>query len=58
MRAARSSARRSTATSTRWAESYGYDGELNRTVTVSTAAITEALRNVYPNPRLLEELGS
>ncbi|GAA0648769.1 S46 family peptidase [Brevundimonas lenta] len=37
--------------------SFGYDGELNRTVTVSTAAITEALRNVYPNPRILEELG-
>ncbi|MBB5746650.1 S46 family peptidase [Brevundimonas variabilis] len=37
--------------------SYGYDGELNRTVTVSTAAITEALRNVYQQPRLLEELG-
>lgn len=37
--------------------SFGYDGDLNRTVTVSTAAITEALRNVYPNPRILEELG-
>ncbi|CAN5376855.1 S46 family peptidase [soil metagenome] len=37
--------------------SYGYDGELNRTVTVSTAAITEALRHVYPQPRLLAELG-
>jgi hypothetical protein len=37
--------------------SYGYDGELNRTVTVSTAAITEALRNIYPQPRLLRELG-
>jgi hypothetical protein len=36
---------------------FGYDGELNRTVTVSTAAITEALRNVYHQPRLLEELG-
>lgn len=36
---------------------FGYDGELNRTVTVSTAAITEALRNVYRQPRLLEELG-
>ncbi len=36
---------------------YGYDGTLNRTVTVSTAAITEALRNVYQQPRLLEELG-
>ncbi|MDY6922941.1 MAG: S46 family peptidase [Pseudomonadota bacterium] len=37
--------------------SFGYDGELNRTVTVSTAAITEVLRTVYPNPRILEELG-
>lgn len=37
--------------------SFGYDGTLNRTVTVSTAAITEALRNVYQQPRLLEELG-
>ena len=36
---------------------FGYDGELNRTITVSTAAITEALRNVYRQPRLLEELG-
>ncbi|MDP1912792.1 S46 family peptidase [Brevundimonas sp.] len=36
---------------------YGYDGELNRTVSVSTAAITEAFRNIYPSPRLLEELG-
>ena len=37
--------------------SYGYDGALNRTVTDSTAAITEALRNVYDQPRLLRELG-
>jgi hypothetical protein len=37
--------------------SYGYDGALNRTVTVSTAAITEALRNIYHQPRLLAELG-
>ena len=37
--------------------SFGYDPELNRTVTVSTAAITEALRNVYNQPRLLRELG-
>lgn len=36
---------------------YGYDGALNRTVTVSTAAITESLRNVYRQPRLLQELG-
>ena len=37
--------------------SFGYDGDLNRTVSVSTAAITEALRTVYPNPRILAELG-
>ena len=37
--------------------SFGYDPEPNRTVTVSTAAITEALRNVYNQPRLLRELG-
>ena len=37
--------------------SYGYDAALNRTVTVSTAAITEALRTVYRQPRLLAELG-
>ncbi len=37
--------------------SFGYDGNLNRTVSVSTAAITEALRNVYNQPRLLQELG-
>jgi len=37
--------------------SFGYDPELNRTVTVSTAAITEALRNIYPSPRILQELG-
>jgi hypothetical protein len=36
---------------------YGYDAALNRTVSVSTAAVTEALRTVYPQPRLLEELG-
>ena len=37
--------------------SYGYDAALNRTVTVSTAAITEALRTVYRQPHLLAELG-
>jgi V8-like Glu-specific endopeptidase len=35
---------------------YGYDGETNRTVTVSTAAITEALRTVYDQPQLVAEL--
>ncbi|WP_298127869.1 S46 family peptidase [Brevundimonas sp.] len=36
---------------------FGYDAALNRTVSVSTAAITESLRVVYPQPRLLRELG-
>jgi hypothetical protein len=36
---------------------FGYDGTMNRTVVVSTAAITEALRTVYDQPRLLAELG-
>ncbi len=36
---------------------FGYDGTVNRTVVISTAAITEALRNVYGQPRLLHELG-
>jgi hypothetical protein len=36
---------------------FGYDGALNRTVSVSTSAITESLRVVYPQPRLLRELG-
>ncbi len=37
--------------------SFGYDGSVNRTVVVSTAAVTEALRKVYDQPRLLRELG-
>jgi hypothetical protein len=37
--------------------SFGYDEALNRSVSVSTAAITEALRTVYRQSRLLEELG-
>ena len=37
--------------------SFGYDGNLNRTLTLSTAAITEALRTVYRQPNLMEELG-
>ena len=36
---------------------YGYDGNLNRTVVVSTAAVDEALRNIYPAPALVAELG-
>ncbi len=35
---------------------YGYDGTLNRTVAVSTAAITEALRKVYGADGLASEL--
>lgn len=35
---------------------YGYDGALNRTVTVSTAAITEALDKVYGQAALVKEL--
>jgi V8-like Glu-specific endopeptidase len=35
---------------------YGYDPALNRTVAVSTAAVEEALKNIYPAPGLLAEL--
>ena len=35
---------------------YGYDGTLNRTVVVSTQAIDEALRTLYPAPALVAEL--
>jgi hypothetical protein len=35
---------------------YGYDPTLNRTVVVSTAAVDEALRTIYPAPALLAEL--
>jgi hypothetical protein len=35
---------------------YGYDPALNRTVVVSTEAVTEALRDIYPAPALLAEL--
>jgi hypothetical protein len=37
---------------------YAYDGRLNRTVSVTTAAITEALRKVYKADRLVAELKS
>jgi hypothetical protein len=36
---------------------YGYDGTMNRTVVVSSAAVTEALRKVYGQSALLKELG-
>ena len=35
---------------------YGYDGTLNRSVAVSTAAVTEALRKVYGAQALADEL--
>lgn len=35
---------------------YGYDPQLNRSVAVSTAAVEEALKNIYPAPALLAEL--
>ena len=35
---------------------FGYEGDTNRTVTVSTAAITEALTDVYDQPQLVAEL--
>jgi len=36
---------------------FGYDGRVNRTVTVSTAAVSEALVKVYGATRLATELG-
>jgi hypothetical protein len=35
---------------------YGYQGDVNRTVVVSTAAISHALAVIYPAPALLKEL--
>jgi hypothetical protein len=35
---------------------YGYDGTLNRSVSVSTEAIQEALEKIYPAPALVVEL--
>jgi len=35
---------------------YGYDPSLNRTVSVSTAAVQEALEVIYPAPNLVKEL--
>ena len=35
---------------------YGYDGTLNRTVSVSTAAVQEALETIYPAPHIVAEL--
>lgn len=39
------------------AGSFAYDGRMNRTVALSTAVITEALREVYHQGQLLKELG-
>ena len=39
------------------AGAFAYDGRLNRTIALSTAAMTEALRNVYGQTHLLKELG-
>ena len=49
-------ARLSTAISKAWAAPSDFDDRVNRTVSVSTAAITEALRNVYGNETLAAEL--
>ena len=35
---------------------FGYDGALNRTVAVSTAAIQEGLEKIWPAPALVAEL--
>lgn len=35
---------------------FGYDGALNRTVVVSTAAVQEALETIWPAPALVSEL--
>ncbi len=35
---------------------YGYDGTMNRTVAVSTAALQEALVHIYPAPNIVAEL--
>lgn len=35
---------------------YGYDGTLNRTVSVSTDAVQEGLETIYPAPALVAEL--
>lgn len=39
------------------AGAFAYDGRLNRTVVLSTAVMTEALREVYGQTHLLKELG-
>lgn len=39
------------------AGAFAYDGRLNRTIALSTAVMTEALRDVYGQTHLLKELG-
>lgn len=39
------------------AGAFAYDGRLNRTIVLSTAVMTEALRDVYGQTHLLKELG-
>jgi hypothetical protein len=36
---------------------YGYDREVNRSIIVTSAAVTTVLRDVYGMQRLVEELG-
>ena len=36
---------------------YGYDRDVNRSIAVTTGAVTTALRDVYGMDRLLAELG-
>ena len=38
------------------AGNYGYDDTANRSIAVSTAAVEEAIRHIYPAPALLAEL--
>ncbi len=35
---------------------YGYDGTMNRTVSVAAAAVQEALESIYPAPHIVAEL--
>ncbi len=35
---------------------YGYDGTMNRTVSVAAAAVQEALEHIYPAPHIVAEL--
>ena len=37
---------------------FGYEGDVNRTVVVSTAAVQQALEKIYPAPALVKELNA